>query len=609
MGSNRVFRHGLLASAAVLTLPVAAGAQDTGFDLGEIVVSAGLEATEADRTGSTVDVIDAEALSGAAVRVSDILTAVPGVTVRGNGPMGTTTAVVLRGAPAAYVPVLIDGIEVGDPTAISGDFDFGGMIGADLSRIEVLKGSQSAIYGANAVGGVIDITSFRPTEMGTSQQIRLEFGSNETALASYSLGHKTERAELAFTLSRVTSDGFSALDENDGNFEADGYRATRASLHARYTLDNGTLIGLNAFREVSRGEFDDWVGDVLGTPGDDYTDRKATGVRAFTEFSTGRIDHTLSLTHYRSDRQSTSNGAVSDFDGQRSKAAYKGAMDLGARTRLVFGADSMRESAAGFRSTTISGVFADLAFAATPDLDLDLTYRHDDHSRFGGFDTARLTAVYRPREDLLFRAAIGNGFRAPSIYQLFSIYGDAGLQPEESLTAELGVEKRWGTRASLKATAFYLEADNLIGFDPLAVACGQPWGCYAQVPGVSRRSGVEIEGRLALREGLDLSLAYTYTDSARSGPDWAQVALHDLRVTAEAQLTPLLSGSLAVQHVAGRPTGLEDYTVVDAGMAYDLGTGRSAYLRVENVFDTEYQTVRTYGTADRTVHVGLSATF
>ena len=113
----------------------------------------------------------------------------------------------------------------------------------------------------------------------------------------------------------------------------------------------------------------------------------------------------------------------------------------------------------------ISGVFAEVDAPIGSDIDLSASLRRDDHSRFGGFTSGRVSAVWRARPDLLVRAAIGTGFRAPSLYELFGPYGDAGLDREESRTAEIGVEKRWGDDSYLRATAFWLQAENLIGFD------------------------------------------------------------------------------------------------------------------------------------------------
>ncbi|SOC05020.1 vitamin B12 transporter [Rhodobacter sp. JA431] len=603
-----------LCVSTCLSLPGLAVAQDFMM-LDDILVRANLEATDPDRSGSTVHVATGEDLATAPyTRLGAALAQMPGLSFKSNGPAGTASTITLRGAPAQYVPVLLDGIEMGDPAAGKGDFDFGTLGVAGIDRVEVLTGAQSALYGSNAVGGVINLTSFRAQELGTAQRFAVEYGSYATQKISYAYAAKTERGEVSVTLSHLSSNGFSAKEENDGNFEPDGFRANRIGFFGQYQVTDAVTVGLNGFFEDSRGENDVWSGDTAANIGQDYTDRRATGLRAFTEITAGAFDHKIEASYYRSDRQSYSYGATapSDFDGKRVKLSYTGAADLGASARVIFGADRKRESVEGEGSVTTLGVFSELNWAVSDRADLSATLRHDDHETYGGFTSARLSGVYRLQEDLLLRASLGNGFRAPSLYELYGPYGDAAMAVEKSTSAELGVEKRWGEAASLRATAFWLEAKNLIGFDYAATSCGQAFGCYAQVPGTTRRSGLELEAEAAVTERLTLKGNYTYIQSAGTGMAanaWAGVARHDLNLSAEMALTPDWTGLLTVERVIDRPGTLANYTVANAGVRYDFGAGKQAYLHIENLFDEEYQTISGYGASDRAVYVGFRAQF
>ncbi|WP_223632781.1 TonB-dependent receptor plug domain-containing protein [Rhodobacter sp. TJ_12] len=604
----------LLLVSSCLCGPGLASAQDFML-LDEILVRANLEQTDPDRAGSTVHVATAEDLAQAPyTRLGAALAQMPGLTFKSYGPPGTASSITLRGAPAQYVPVLLDGIAMGDPAAGNGDFDFGTLGIAGLDRVEVLTGSQAALYGANAVGGVINLTSFRAHEIGTAQRFVAEYGSYATRKLSYAHAIKTARGDLSVTLSHMASNGFSALDENAGNFEPDGFRANRIGFFTQYDLTETVTLGLNGFFEDSRGESDVWSGDTVANIGQDYTDRRTTGLRAFADISGGAVAHKLQAVYYRSDRQSYTFGSLvpSDFDGTRVKLSYSGAMDLGASARLVFGADHTREAVDGNGSVTDAGAFAELTWAANDRLDVAATLRHDDHEMFGHFTSARLSGVYRLREDVLLRASVGNGFRAPTLYQLYGLYGDAGLTAEESLSAEVGVEKRWGETASLRATAFFLKADDLIDFVRAATVCGQAFGCYAQVTGETRRSGLELEAEAALSDRLTLSGNYTYTDNYADGGAsgvWAEIARHDLMLSATLKVTPALDAQLSVQRVMDRPGRLANYTLANAAVTYDLGAGKQAYLNIENLFDEEYQTYSGYGTSDRAVYVGFRAQF
>ncbi|SNR24651.1 TonB-dependent receptor [Paracoccus sediminis] len=600
-----------LIAALSLTTALPAAAQDGAqapYVLGGITLTANREAIELSRSGSSVSVLSRDALNGLEGQpLSRSLTRLPGVTLSQQGPLGTLGALQLRGAPAQYLPVLIDGIEVSDPAATKPYYDMGGQIGQGIGRMELLRGAQSALYGSRAVAGVLSLQSLRPTEDGLRHHFGIEAGSYDTLTASYGATLRRNGTDLAFQVSHVRTDGFSALDENDGNSEDDGYEATRLSFYSAQELQNGAVIGFNGFWEDSTGDFDDFLGDVAGTPGDDYSERESYGLRGFARFATGAIDHDIALTRYRIDRTSVSDGFESPFTGTRTKLSWQGAADIGQGVRAVFGADTEKEVSEGNGEARLNGVFVETTTALGDRIDITTSLRRDDHSRFGGFTSGRVAAVYRAPGDLLFRAAIGNGFRAPSLYELFGDYGDPTLRREASRTHEIGVEKQWGD-SHLRATAFWLRADSLIGFDFAATACGQPFGCYAQVDGTARRRGVEIDGRYAFGAGHALTASYTFIDN-QVDVDWARVPERVLNLGAETTLATGTTARIDLQHVAGRTAGLDDFTIVDLLVSHPVRDNADAYLRLENVFDEDYQWVRGYGTSGRAFYAGLRASF
>lgn len=600
-----------LSSCISMALPGALHAQ--AFDLGEIVVSANLETTAADRSGATVITIDgADLQASAETSVIDRLVRVPGLNIRPNGPLGASTGFTLRGASQNYVPVLIDGIEVTDPSAPQVAFNFGGFTTAGISRIEVLKGSQSAIYGSEAVGGVINITTRRATEEGLNHFVETSYGSDNTKVLTYGMTAKGRAYDLALTYAHVSSDGFSAADENEGNTEDDGFRSNRFSFNGSYVFDNGLRLGASGFYEDNHSEFDESFPVIAdGTP-DEFNDNETWGARVFADFTTGRIDHTLSASRFDIERISNSNGFPSAFDGAREKIAYQGATDLGAH-RLVFGADTTREEASdtfGFDADTrTNGIFGELRLSPAETLDITLSARQDDHSDFGGFTTGRAALAWRVQPDLILRASLGRGFRAPSLFELSSDFGDPALDPERSYSADLGVEKRFANGGSLRVTGFYLEVKDLIDFDFASTACGSGFGCFAQVPGASKRSGVEVEADMVLTDRLRLTAGYTYTDSSTNASTaWALVPKHDLTATLTARFTDQVTGLLTAQHVADRE-GQDDYTLFNATFTYDVTDRAQLYLRVENLLDEEYQFVPGFGTSDRAFYVGLRQNF
>ncbi|MCC6303837.1 MAG: TonB-dependent receptor [Rhodobacteraceae bacterium] len=607
--------HRLLPLAlALLALPAAA--QD-GFDLGEITIFANRIATAAEATGASVTVIDAEELKAAGeVTLAAFLARLAGVTVAQAGPPGSPAMPFLRGAAGAYVKVLVDGIDVSDPSGTQVVFDLGRMRTADIARIEIVRGSQSALYGGSAVGGVIAITTRRAEAEGVRHHLALEGGSRGTALLSYGLTARGARGELAFSASRQVTDGFSAADGRDGNPEADGWEESRLSLSGRFRATDRLTLGLSAFADRSRSEYDEGFPLADGSP-DERADIASEGARAFAELDLGASRHVFGLARFRIERRYRESNAFGPADntytGTRTALDYQGNWQVTPGLGFVWGADWQEEDydqagsfgalAAGART---AGLWGQVIAEPTDRLSLAATVRHDDHSAFGGFTTGRLAAAYRASGSVTLRAAVANGFRAPSPFELYSLYGDPGLEPEESLSAEAGVEWRGATGARLAATAFLLDTENLIDYD---FATSR----YANVPGRTERRGLELEATLPLGERATLGLAYTLTDTrTAAGTRLPRVPRHQGSITLDGRITDRLAGQIAVIGAAdvidgGAPLG--DFAVVNASLRYEVNDTTEAELRVENLFDTHYQRIRGYGTPGFGIFAGISTGF
>jgi Outer membrane cobalamin receptor protein len=212
------------------------------------------------------------------------------------------------------------------------------------------------------------------------------------------------------------------------------------------------------------------------------------------------------------------------------------------------------------------------------------------------------------------RAVIGTGYRAPSLYQRFDpTFGNPDLGPETSRSAEIGVEKRYGGGSFAKATLFRTDVDDLIDYNDPDGYLGPIPGSYSQVEGTTTITGLELSGQHVFSERLSAFGSYTYTE-AKTGEERLLLApRHDLSVGVAAGLTGRLDARIALHHTGDRvdfgPIALEDFTVLNAGLRYDLGNGATAYLRVENLLDEDYEVVNGYNSAGRTVHLGLRAAF
>ena len=591
-------RSRLLLTAA-LVLPQTAFAQGV-IELDEALVTSGLIPVAVNETGASVEIIDSGEIADGAATLDDTLERLPGVSVTRTGTPGANADIRIRGLPQRYTGVTIDGIDVIDPSAPQSALNFGTMTRALADRIEVAKGTQTAVYGSDAIAGTVNITSWRPTEEGLSWGGQAEAGSFGWASSVLHLGYLDDRGEAALTLGAARSDGYSA---RPGNAEADGFRQTSLSFRVSRDVTDAVTLGVNGFWADSEVEDDDTDTDPTGI----YYETK-TGLRAFAQIRGDRIDHEFSVSRYVIDREDPT-GFSRLFEGSRTEVDYLGRTDLSANATLAFGADWVEEGSEIDGAATEAdnwAVFGELQYALSDRADLSVSLRHDVHSDFDDATTGRVALAYRLSDATTLKGVIGTGFRAPSLYERFGPFGNAALEAEKSRSAEIGIAHDGGNW-SIEATAFRAEIDNLIGFGAAT---------YIQTPGETVAEGLELSGEIDLGR-IALFGAYTLTDSEGPGGPSLRVPRHDLVLGAEAEIAERLSGMVSVRHVADRldidagfaTVAAPDYTVADAQLTYRMENGMEAYLRVENLFDEDYQEVLTYASPGRSIFVGLNASF
>jgi vitamin B12 transporter len=665
----------LSVSLLALLIAMPAAAQDGGETdvlLDEIVVTANREATRLSETGASVKIVTQEDLRASGdAGLAGYFRRLSGFTVNTRGTIGTQAGLLIRGASQNYLGATIDGIDVTDPSNTQVAFDFGQLTTAGIGRVEVLKGSQSALYGAGAVGGVVSIETLRPTKDGLHQEISAEAGSFNTASLTYSLAFRNASTELAATLSHVQTDGFSNAAESEGNTEADGFKNDRLSFYAARVLDNGAKLGVNGFVEQSESDYDpafympassiglpnvpasDQISLGDGATSDEVLTRNSLGLRAFYETSTGAVDHKASLSAFRIRRDYYENEALGfgynianpiDFTddfytsvvetvvetgyiGTRLKADYQAGFDgLGGRVVLGFDALSERLQQSGYfgsadNSTQRLGLFGEYSTTLASGAEVAVSGRVDNHSLFGTLPTMRVAVLQPVFGDTVLRMQAGTGYRAPSNFELYSAFGATSLQAEHSSSADIGLETTTQNGSVLRGTVFFLAVDNLIDYDFNSTICpaaqgptGQP-GCYDQVAGTSIRRGVELEAELNLGDDLIMDIAYTYTDSqTNASTAWAQIPRHQVALGFSGSLSDTITGRVDLVSAFNRPnwddgSAAPDFTVVNATISHDFRNGTEAYLRFENLTDEDYQLVQHYGTSGRAVYAGIRASF
>lgn len=615
-------------SAAALALAVwPAGAQD--FVLEEIVASPNRAPMEATKTGSSVTRIDAEEIEAQSQPLAtDYLNLVPGVAITSPGGPGTESSLAIRGAPKRYVKTLYNGIDISDPTSTRVQTSYQYLLSGGLDSIEVLRGSQSTLYGSDAIAGVISLSTLGDMEPGVTHLLSGEGGSHGTARASYGLRAAEGGTRLSLNATGFHTDGISAAASGR---ERDGYENVTLDIAGEHAFSDVFSVFGSALYINAKAEFDD-------PPQDDpfhtnvNRNRQLAGRAGFNlNLLDGRLKNTFALQGFSLDRSIHSDSTFgpfnADYEGERVKAEYQGSFEAHERLTLQYGADHERQSArfpddAGSlpidNSIHMTGVWAQGILTPVDNLTLTLGVRHDEHSKFGGETTYRASAAYLFRETgTRLHASVGTGFRAPSLYELFAPplnmggvpVGNPDLQPETSIGFDIGVEQRFfDERLVADVTYFHLEIDNLI--DCVEV---RPSECqYTQISGTSRMHGVETALRYEVNSQLSLGSSYTYTHAVdQNGDRLARVPRHAIGLSATykpaEKWTVTAAGKIAVDTVDTDDLALDDYFLLNAKVAYQPTEKTELYVRAENLLNQDYQTVRGYGTPGLSVFAGFRA--
>lgn len=620
----------LISTASALALMAGAAQAQDGADTQEegvttleaINVTANRTPTEKSKTGSKVEqVTQGEIETKSLVSVTDYLTRLPGIAAASTGGIGTQTGIYMRGAPGRYVKTLYNGIDISDPANTQVQTHYEHLLTGGISGIEVLKGSQSTLYGSNAIAGVVDITTIGQISEGISHTIELEGGSFGTVKGRYGFAAAHGDSRITANASGFRTDGISAAD---GFPERDGYDNITLDLAAEHRINEAFSVFGSLLYIDTKGEYDTDGADNLVNFG---TSKIMAGRVGFNlDLMDGRLKNTFSMQAFEMEREDTNEFfgmvTVSNYTGKRQKFDYQGSFEVNEKILLQYGADHERQQAtvAGWSPLDdkhhLTGVWAQAVVAPIDDFVITAGLRHDEHSEFGGYTTYRGTASYLlPGMGTRLHSSIGTGFRAPSLAELYEIpTGNPDLQPETSLSFDFGVEQSFmGGRLTADLTYFQLEVDNLI-----VSRFPNP---YDQIAGTTRSRGIEASFSYAVNEWLDLGGSYTYTDSRDSaGVRTIRVPRHLAALSAVARPAEKWTVSADLKFVADTldtdfavfpsvRVALKDHVLLNAKVAYQLNDSTQIYLRGENLLDQDYQTAANYGTPGIAAYAGFKAKF
>tara|TARA_R110002096_G_scaffold43420_13_gene117098 strand:- start:479 stop:2359 length:1881 start_codon:yes stop_codon:yes gene_type:complete len=617
------FYSRLLCATALLAVPAAASAQDT------IYVTAARTSLAPEDATVSISVLDSDMIEArGSVFVADILRAVPGLAVSRSGTAGALTQIRARGSEANHVLVLIDGIEAASP--FTGEADFAHLAFDDLGSIEVARGEQSALWGADAVGGVIALRSAMP-EQGREASLRFEAGSFGTTRLSARLGKALERGYLAAGIGAFETDG---IDVSGLDGERDGYSNRSANLLAGHAWGPGLRIDA-ALRWVGYQTDSDADTDYDGLL--DNTDDRRTGDQILArvaltldqQWGGAALVHELAGQLTDDVSRSFGGGVRSALsEGQRSQAHYQltGLWTHGEiehrltglveyeqdRTSNDAGPGSLANQSQDLSSTAFA---FDYGLGRGP-LDLTASARHESNQRFEDALTWRAGLAWAfDSVGGRLRLSGGEGVKNPGVFELFGYYpayfiGNPALKPERSRGWELGWEQVFADgRGHASAVWFQSQLTDEIYTD------------FAAFPATARnatsrsdRSGLELEAGWDVSDAITVFGSATFMESDQDGAAEIRRPQRLASLTLDWHPETSWSASLSLDHTGEQldtdfgtfqDVTLDAYTLVGGQLRWQARPGVELYLRGENLLDEDYQDVFGYHTPGRGLYLGL----
>lgn len=613
-----------VAIAALLALP--AQAEES---LKEVIVTVTRAPTPLIKTGQSVSVLDeATIVEKQTLSVADLLVTTPSLAVAQSGGLGTSATARIRGAESDQTLYILDGIRLSDPSQVGGGSNLGLITTGDLSRIEVVRGPLSTLWGSRALGGVVNLSSKAPSK-ALEADVAIE-GLEAYGAARAGIGGTTGGLSWRVFAARLKDDDVSAYKFGE---ETDSFSQNTLRLSLDYRFNDAHALKFRALNRRSHNDYDGYPApDYMFGDTDDYgnTTEGVYGLGyEFTGYG-GAFTSTLSLSQAKTERH--------DYDGTDFETVaatgtvdtldYSGTMRLSDTTRLVFGASHERSemdySSYGgpvlSKAATINSVFVQGTHDFSDAFNVTGSVRFDDHDAYGGQTIAHLSARYALTPALNLRGSVGQGFKAPSLYQLYSEYGNTELEPEKAVSTEVGLDYYFQSRnARASVTIFGRETENQIDFascfgssHPLCPT--RPFGYYDNIAETTGR-GIELEFSGELTQSAQIRAQYSHvvSENALTDADLPRRPRHMASVEVTQKVGPDLTLGLGVRHAseafdsAFATEPMAAYSLIEARASYRISNTVTVYGRVENLSDEDYETVAGYGTPGRRLWLGLRA--
>lgn len=652
-------KKNLITTAIFVSLPIFAFAQ-TETELDTVnVYSAYAAPVNQDKTASSVTVLtEKDFTERNATYVSDVLKTVPGVAIGSNGGRGAVTSLFLRGANSNHTAIIIDGVKV---NPIDTNFSFGGLSLSNIERIEVLRGEQSALWGSEAVGGVVYITTKSGLYKDKPFNVDFDFGlgSHNTHDASATISgydngfyyalhgdsHRTRGISVASkdTFRYTANDGSRIV--TGGATEKDGFHRDNASLRLGYD-DSKKGVELLASHYSQSFKNDSLTS---GNAGQVYTSYENLAYSAMrdreTVFKLGGylggdqdlFKHKASVSHLKHDTdvfglyagtkdwKKLNTNYQLDINFDREGSLTQALSLLADYQRTSFISNNFEN---GEKRLSEKSLATEYRLFTEDDHSLSLSGRFTDNNLYPNVWTGRISGAYRLSPNFKTHASFGSAIKNPTVTDYFgwnpSYYvGNPNLKPEKSLGGEIGLLIETANKHhSLDVTYFARNVKNYIdtNYDVY------PNYAYNR-DDLTKVRGVEIVYNGKITDDLSAYANYTYTDinadktKDKYGTNFLRRPMHTANAGLSYQVTEKLGTSANISYVGKRTDNYWDknylshtvkmpsYTLVNLGTNYQITKNVSIYVNLNNLFDKKYENILGYGQDGRNVYVGLKGSF
>ena len=616
-------------------------------DIPIIVIAPGKTIQSYSTVGSSVSVIDNKALDNSdEFFLGDILyNDLPGMNYFQSGGHGTTAGLQLRGLPKRYSTVYIDGVKMSDPSSSDNSFYFSSIMNSAIDRVEILRGSQSSLYGSSAIGGTINIFTKKGGK-GKNKKFEITNGSNGTNNLLLSYDGSNEKHDYYIGVNKFVTDGISAMNnDTPGLNDDDKYENNGIVANYGYKINDNLKFESGLRYSDSFLNYDEV--SVGRTDLNNSTDDTELSYNLRLIHKDGKFKNTVVYNKTDIERATKSyTNASKNYFGDRDAINLVGEYNFNLDTKIVYGFDNEFDKAnykddwSGLyekNDESIHSQYFDFQFRPQEKLYTTIGFRRDDHTTAGDYNTGRMTAAYKLNNSSKIRASYGTGIRYPALYDYFygTVVGEKEiLKPEKSKSFDIGYETIFEKmNMNFNISAFRITYDDpLEGWESNTDVLGG-W-TVKNSPGKIKSKGIELSTLWKPKNNFNIGVNYNYNETYDGAdcedpdrdatkcidPAIVRVPRHEITSSANYKINENLNNKLIVKYSGEtRDYGndnnnyadviLDDYITFDYSAHYRLYDTIDLFFKANNIFDQRYEQAWQYSTMGRTFNFGLKKVY